>query len=179
MSILDRLQLLVRAQTSSSSQGVDASSDPRTAPLSVPVAPSVEPSALDQIENEAVLAQADGDTVRARRLAEQAAAMEFVLTGGAFGRPSLSAQTPTPSQSPPRVGIPANPYGLHNPPVRPARLYKDHLPASGSWAEQPDAFSRFDAWVAGREQAPGLRQTPPAGSVDPLAALESRLRGEL
>jgi hypothetical protein len=177
MSILDRLQLLVRSQATALTPARDGSSAPVGVSGPPPGTPEVTSIGLDQLEEQVMNALSRGDRATADILARQAANAEYTLTAGAFGQAPERVQSTGPATN--TVEIPSNPYGLPNPPVRVARVDRDAPPAPAGWYEQPDAFARFDAWVAGVDPAPPSAPRTAVSTNDPLHALESRLRGDL
>ncbi len=153
MSILDRLSLLVRSQGASSSYD-EVLRPPLMRASHVSPAETVPTAEAVQHTEQQALAAADaGDTARARQLAVQAAAMEFTLTGGRFGTRAADTQRQWSSSS--LAGaIPANPYGIANPPlvVAPSLGPGTEVPAGSlrdsEWYDAASPEERFDRYIS-------------------------------
>jgi hypothetical protein len=156
MSILDRLQLLVRSQVGSPAQ--ESGSAPVSYPGAMPLPVTAPPDAraVESLEQKALQADAAGDTSAARRFASTAADLEYQLSGGRFGAPDTGTNPASVSVTgPARVQIPQNPYGVANPPMasapalRPAVGNSAAAPARPDWFAAGTAEQRFDRYTGG------------------------------
>jgi hypothetical protein len=164
MSILDRVQRLVRAEWSAASASLDAALAP-PAPMAPPLGSAdarrmrcQQLDAVSQLEAQAVAAAQAGDSRAARAWLAQARQIEDTIlqvrpnsdSGAWSAAPAASAGT---------RALPPNPYGVQSAPVR-------RIPSS-SWAAVPSS-----APVSASVGPYGVRDTAPVAGFAPMTPTE-------